>query len=142
MKFKTLKGKEVNINIFPSSYARTMPDEAKCSSGQYSLGNLISEIYGSNIVLLENFNIPDSKLSLDFYLPHYNLAFEYQGIQHDKFSKFFHGDQNGFKKQIKRDESKRTWCDLNNIVLVEVRGELDNSELMLLIENSRKQDGK
>jgi len=71
--------------------------------------------------ILEEFGIPDSRLSLDFFIPSLRLAFEFQGVQHDEFNKHFHGDSGGFKRQQKRDAQKAAWCDMNDIRLIEIR---------------------
>jgi hypothetical protein len=133
MKFLTLKNKEINIDILPSDYP--IKEESECKSkGQFRLGQLLQQIYGRNAILLEDFTIPESRLSLDFYLPHYKLAFEFQGVQHDGYSKFFHKEIADFFVQKKRDAKKRLWCDINNIVLVEVRAnDLDLHNLKILI---------
>ena len=57
------------------------------------------------------------KLSLDFYLPDYNIAIECQGIQHFKPLKIFGGEE-GFKSQIKRDELKKKLSEENGIKLL------------------------
>lgn len=53
--------------------------------------------------------------TLDFYLPDYNIAIEYQGRQHfkniyDKIDEFY--------KTCKRDENKYNKCLVNNIKLI------------------------
>lgn len=133
MKFLTLQNKEINIEIKPSDYP--LKNEQDCKSkGQFRLGQLLQELYGQHAIILEEFTIPESRLSLDFYLPHYRLCFEFQGIQHDFFNKFFHGNIAGLIGQKKRDSQKRVWCDLNKIRLVEIRDDaLDLKNLKLLI---------
>ncbi|CAH1758730.1 11319_t:CDS:2 [Entrophospora sp. SA101] len=56
-------------------------------------------------------------LELDIYYPEYGLAIEVQGEQHERYLKFFHRDQNGFKKQLYRDQLKKELCEENWIVL-------------------------
>lgn len=104
------------------------------SVGQYALGRTLRSIYGMQIVILEEFPIPEERLYLDFYMPHYCLAFEFQGVQHDKFNEFFHGDKQGFEKSKERDGRKKAWCKLNGIKLIEVRGHLSSEELKAMIE--------
>lgn len=56
-------------------------------------------------------------LSLDFYLPEYNIGIECQGDQH--FMPVTHfGGINGLNKTIYRDELKRTRCLENNVLLL------------------------
>lgn len=60
-----------------------------------------------------------SKQSLDFYLPDYNIAIEYQGEQHFKPYRF-KNDKNDdkFKKIINLDKRKYDICKYNNIKLL------------------------
>lgn len=60
---------------------------------------------------------------LDFYLPDFNAAIEFNGKQHYEESPFFHNnDRNGmaFSHQIERDERKRKWCKDNGVELIEI----------------------
>lgn len=53
----------------------------------------------------------------DIYLPDYNIAIEYQGIQHFKPIDYFGGEQ-GFLNTQKRDERKLNLSLLNNCILL------------------------
>ena len=57
------------------------------------------------------------KLSLDFYLPRYNVAIECQGLEHFKEIAFFGGTKT-FNETIKRDIKKLNLCKDNNIKLI------------------------
>lgn len=140
MKFKTLSNREVRLEILPSRYPMRSRSQSR-SVGQFNLGRTIRSIYGGQATILEEFPIPDERLFLDFYLPHHSLAFEFQGIQHDKFNKFFHGDKEGFEKSKVRDRRKREWCDINDIMLVEVRDTLSGDQLKDLIQQTREENG-
>lgn len=59
----------------------------------------------------------NKKLPFDFYIPEYNLAIEYQGIQHFQPVKIF-GGQDVFDKQIVSDTIKVNYCKKNNINLL------------------------
>ena len=56
-------------------------------------------------------------LSLDFYLPKYNIAIECQGEQHFKPIEFF-GGEDGFIKRINYDKQKLSLCEEHNIKLL------------------------
>ncbi|CAI2170857.1 13627_t:CDS:2 [Funneliformis geosporum] len=48
----------------------------------------------------------------------YSFAIEVQGVQHEKYIKFFHnGDPNTFIKQQAQDQLKRKLCEENQIAL-------------------------
>ena len=56
-----------------------------------------------------------SQLSLDFYLPEYNIAIECQGVQHFRYVKFF--DRGHTNNLYKRDITKLELCKKNHIKL-------------------------
>ena len=133
MKFKTLSNKEVNVPILPTRFPIRTREACK-SFGQFALGRLLLELYGNSEIILEEFSIPDSRLSLDFFLLNRKIAFEFQGKQHQTFSKFFHGTKKGLDKQLQRDATKKEWCDLNGIQLVYVYDDtISLDELKVLI---------
>lgn len=73
-----------------------------------------------NNVVYEEFPIYGTKYTLDFFNATRKIAVEVQGIQHTKFTKYFQASQFDYLKQLKIDETKRSFCDLNGIKLVEV----------------------
>jgi len=68
-----------------------------------------------NLVGLGNGN-----LSYDFYLPDNNLLIEYQGEQHEKFTKGFHKSKNDFEKQQEHDRRKKEYAYIHDIKLLEI----------------------
>lgn len=59
------------------------------------------------------------QLPFDFYIPKYNLAIEYQGIQHFEPVEMF-GGQEVFERQIINDTRKVNYCNKNNINLLPI----------------------
>ena len=57
------------------------------------------------------------KLSLDFYLPDYNIAIECQGEQHFKPIDFYGGEEK-FKRVLENDLLKIKLCNEHNIILL------------------------
>tara|TARA_R110000765_G_scaffold223158_2_gene327303 strand:- start:2945 stop:3337 length:393 start_codon:yes stop_codon:yes gene_type:complete len=99
--------------------------EAACRSKlQYKVGQIIKNKYPLDPVL-EDVTLPRSRLSLDFFLPMRKLAVEVQGKQHKKFTPFFHKTKSSFDAQLKRDEEKEFFCQLNEIDLVYIDSEDD-----------------
>lgn len=91
----------------------------KCnvSNGEKSITNWLNEkhiLYESQ----KRFNDCRDKqpLPFDFYLPVYNMAIEYNGIQHYKSIDYFGGEE-VFKYTIKHDKIKENYCKENNIRL-------------------------
>ena len=56
-------------------------------------------------------DVTDQNLELDLFNEELMLAVEYNGIQHYKFSKFFHTDHLRFREQQYRDQIKRMLCE-------------------------------
>ena len=59
-------------------------------------------------------------LKFDFYNANKKIAVEIHGAQHTKYVPFFHGSRSGFVRQIRRDQQKLDFCNLNDIKLVEI----------------------
>lgn len=77
--------------------------------------------YWSNHIVFEEFPVAGSKLSLDFYNANKKIAIEVQGKQHTKYVPFFHGKNKiNYINQLKRDQDKFKFCELNEIQLVEI----------------------
>ena len=99
--------------------------EAACRSNlQYKVGQIIKIKYPLDTVL-EDITLPKSRLSLDFFLPMRKIAVEVQGKQHKSFTPFFHKTKSSFDDQLKRDEEKEFFCQLNEIDLVYIDSEED-----------------
>ena len=76
--------------------------------------------YWENDVVFEEFRIVGSRLSLDFYNANKNIAVEVQGDQHTRYVKHFHKNRLQYLDQLKRDQKKLDFCELNDIKLVEI----------------------
>jgi len=71
-------------------------------------------------------------LELDCYNHELQLAVEFQGIQHYRYTPFFHRNKEAFYNQKYRDEMKRIRCKELGIKLIEVPyTELNNLEIFL-----------
>jgi hypothetical protein len=65
-------------------------------------------------------NITGNNLELDCYNEDLKLAVEYNGIQHEKYTPYFHKNKEAFLNQRYRDELKRRMCKDKGIHLIEV----------------------
>lgn len=105
-----------------------MKSAASCRSKiQFDIGQIIKKRYPLDPIL-EDVTIPETRLSIDFYIPHRKLAVEVQGEQHDEMNPYFHKSNADFEEQKQRDELKRFFCDLNGIKLLELRTIKDASK--------------
>lgn len=121
MKVKSINnpGQIITWDIRESSWP--MKSSAACRSKiQFEIGKVIKQRFPLDPVL-EDITIPETRLSLDFYVPHRKIAVEVQGEQHDEMNPFFHKSNADFEEQKNRDELKRFFCELNGIKIVEIR---------------------
>lgn len=80
---------------------------------------LLKEIFPYSIIKKEHYiNFGSNKLFFDFYISDYDILFECQGRQHEKFVKHFHQDRDGFFKLLKRDNLKVEYAEINKIPFV------------------------
>ncbi len=95
--------------------------DATCKSGiQKDVKNQIKRYWFADYVF-EEFPVAGTRLTLDFYNATQKIAIEVDGNQHYKFNKFFNSNsRQNFLQQLKRDERKEYFCELNKIKLIRV----------------------
>lgn len=81
-------------------------------------------------VVYEEFPVFGTRYTLDFFNASKKMAIEVQGGQHTKFTPYFQKGEFDYLKQLKIDETKRKFCELNNIELIEIFWE-DKKELSI-----------
>lgn len=89
------------------------------SKFQTSVKKFVKKYWFGNIVF-EEFPIVGTRLTLDFYNANKKIAIEVQGRQHTQYVEFFHQDRINYLHQLKRDQIKERFCELNNIKLVTI----------------------
>ena len=76
--------------------------------------------YWLHDIVFEEFPLAGSRMTFDFYNATKNIIIEVQGKQHTKYVPFMHANSKiNYLKQLKRDEDKIKFCNLNKIVLLE-----------------------
>tara|TARA_B100000242_G_C42948218_1_gene439714 strand:+ start:359 stop:769 length:411 start_codon:yes stop_codon:yes gene_type:complete len=130
MRFKTLTGAERTVKK-PRSYLINWDGESR-SKIQFQAKQFLKKHWCNHIVF-EEFPVAGTKLSLDFYNANKKIAVEVQGKQHTKYVPFFHGSNKiNYLNQLKRDQDKFKFCELNDIQLVEIYdGDELNDKLFL-----------
>ena len=76
----------------------------------------------------EEFKVAGTQLTLDFYNHSQKIAIEVQGAQHLQFVKHFHKTRANFLRQIRRDDKKMDFCEINNIKLLQIYPDDELSE--------------
>ena len=117
MKFKTLSGSTAELRN-AKKYLVDWNGKSK-SKFQLSVRDFLYPYWRSDIVF-EEFKLVGTRLSFDLYNASKKIAIEVQGAQHTKYVKFFHGNRMKYLEQLKRDDKKFRFCEINNINLVEI----------------------
>jgi len=71
-------------------------------------------------IICEEFPLPGTRLTFDFFNINKLIAIEVQGQQHLKYIPYFHQNKNNFINQMERDAQKTKFCQINNIQLIEI----------------------
>lgn len=94
-------------------------DKKSRSKYQFDLKTFL-EPYLKNHIVYEEFPVYGTRMTVDIFDATTKIAYEMQGEAHLGFNKFFHNTVNNYLSQIKRDQAKETWCNLNNIRYIEI----------------------
>lgn len=79
------------------------------------------KLYMPSIRIIEEYNLGNN-LFVDIYLPDYSICIEIDGEQHDRYIKFFHGnDMSKFYDQKNNDKRKYSKCRELNLYLYRVK---------------------
>lgn len=106
-------------------------NQGSLSRGQASLTAIIRKLIpGVEIRTEEHIG---ERLRLDVYCPKFQLAAEFHGIQHFKFTPFFHPTYEDFLESQRRDERKLELCQNLGIVLAVFRFNDNLSEDMVYV---------
>lgn len=87
-------------------------------------------------ILLEEEYSAGNKLRYDFCFPYLSemVAFEADGIQHDKFVPFFHKTKEGFEESKNRDKLKDFTTTLRGGIVIRIKNEkITDKEFLELI---------
>ena len=118
MEFKTIHG---GVKRIKNAKKRIIDWSAPSKSKRQREVKKFLKKYWQNHVVFEEFPVAGTRLSIDFYNANKKIAVEVQGSQHTKYNSFFHGGhKNNYLEQLKRDEMKFKFCELNDICLIEI----------------------
>lgn len=121
----------IKCNTCKKVFTKTMQDHihnkqgcthCECSRSEGICREIFEEIFGIPFPTRHpQFLRTIGKLELDGYNEEYNIAFEYQGIQHYEYNKYFHkGDEKNWEAQQERDIRKKELCSQNETILFEI----------------------
>jgi len=100
----------------------------RCPNCQFSIGEKISENYFKlkiiNYIPQKEFEgllgLGYGNLSYDFYLPTYNILYEFQGEQHERYIPYFHKSIEDFEKQVEHDRRKKEYAIEKGYIFLEI----------------------
>ena len=95
--------------------------EREISSYHNIARNLIKSIFRSDKIW-EEVSLPGTNPTLyaDFFIPLRKLMLEIHGEQHYRWIPHFHPTKYDWINAKKNDETKKRWCEINNIVMIEL----------------------
>tara|TARA_B100000287_G_C20218507_1_gene617061 strand:+ start:25 stop:435 length:411 start_codon:yes stop_codon:yes gene_type:complete len=118
MEFKTIYG---GIKRIKNVKKRIIDWEAPSRSKRQREVKKFLKKYWQSHVVFEEFPVAGTRLTIDIYNANKKIAIEVQGAQHTKYNSFFHGGhKNNYLEQLKRDEMKFKFCEINDIQLIEI----------------------
>lgn len=120
--FYYIKNKKELCDIFGNKklFANTLSVKADL------LKKILKLLYGEENVQVEKTwtwlknDQTNKNLYIDFYIPKFNIAIEYDGEQHYKMFTSFYKTKNDFQKALKRDELKNNLLKKNKIDLIRI----------------------
>lgn len=138
MKITGFDDREYSLNL---AKAQSNSDNMRKSQYHLRARKLIKEKF-SFYPIYEEVMLPGSKthntglLCADFFLPRQPLVIEVHGEQHYKFNAFYHVTKAKFRLHRRRDRLKAEWCDLNDIQIIVLPWNMENSWIDLLCQTN------
>lgn len=114
MKFLNIEGRTISVSLEHAAKSKRPQRASTCQSRVREALKIIFQ----SVDIYEDFYVDG--LYLDFFIPTAMLAIEVDGSQHEQFNKFFHKTGAGFSNHIRRDERKKEFCEINDIVLIRI----------------------
>ena len=134
--YRLFSGKKGSWSYFYTYHKE--PDTKKKKSfqskGELECKNVLENIFNKPFDkcrpdFLSNPVTGNVNLELDCYNDELKLAVEYNGIQHYKFTPYFHKNYEAFQNQKYRDYMKQDLCKKNDIVLITVPYTVSNGKI-------------
>jgi|TARA_R100000479_G_scaffold162379_1_gene100416 hypothetical protein len=117
MVFKTLFGSTKKVK---AARKYLIDWESKSKSRVQNSVKLYLKKYWAHDIVFEEFPLVGTRMTFDFYNATKNIIIEVQGRQHTKYVPFMHANSKiNYLKQLKRDEDKMKFCEINEISFFE-----------------------
>lgn len=113
--------RDLNGNIVKWTPKGTGSKDTRAKSSLHERAREILKEKYPTLRILEEISIPVRPRQLyylDFYSTLHRRAYEVHGEQHYKYNNHFHASVSSFISQKNRDKEKARWCEQNNIELI------------------------
>lgn len=118
--------------------------DGRGSEGQIRIFEMMKRIYPRFTNIWEQ-EINEIDGRFDMLVKELGIAVEVDGIQHNKYTEFFHKDPSGLKQGWLKDKAKDTFCAENGIKLLRLDYKkslkIEESELKKLIDETPYPEG-
>jgi hypothetical protein len=133
-----LMGKKYEDKYFRPPERSALGSTPRSSKGETECRRVIENITGKTFKkarppFLQN-NVSGQNLELDCYNEDLNLAIEYNGEQHYKFTPYFHPNKDAYYNLRYRDEMKQRLCKENGVNLIIVPYTVKNENIESFIK--------
>lgn len=133
-------------NLFENIFFNKKQKKKRENKTENKCRSILEKIYNRSFPSIRPDYLKNPKtgknLELDCYNDELKLALEYNGIQHYKYSPYFHKSKKDFYSQVHRDDWKRDKCQEMGITLIEVPHWVASYRLEPFIVNELKKKGK
>lgn len=80
-------------------------------------------------------------MEIDMYNEKLKLGFEYNGVQHYEYNKFFHKSFADFEAQVERDKAKKEICEQNGVKIIYIPYHIKKDRIKDFIVAECKKEG-
>ena len=111
------------VGLNGKTYSLKLNLDKRTGSSGHELARKLIALNLPSETVYEEVTLPGTgkpSLRADFFLPKIGFLIEIHGRQHYEYVPHFHKNKHGFLASKKRDLTKRQWCELNNIMYVEL----------------------
>lgn len=148
------RNKAIYPNPYSNSYSNSYPapqQTSRDSKGEVECRRVLETIFNTPFpknrpdILRNSVTSGDGvdfNLELDCYNPDLKIACEYNGVQHYKYTPYFHKTKDSFQNQKYRDYMKRDLCIKNGILLIEVPYTVKIADIRNYIITELKKSGR
>lgn len=119
LKFQGIDGKEYQLD--PKTFNHPLKSKEACKSNiQWECGQYLKQKFPFTPIL-EELYVPGHAFYFDFFLPTFQMVFEIDGGQHEKYTPFFHKSEKLFAQAKMRDKNKKYLCEINKWTLHRIK---------------------